>query len=717
MTDIDRDAEDEPIYSADGRGETFTEIVERRMSRRMFLKGIAASAVVVGAGLAHAPPTASAQEGKLALSFKPIGPSAGPDPLLAEGYNEQVLISWGDPLFADAPALDVNNQTAASQAQQFGYNCDYVGFLPVPFGSGRSDLGLLVVNHEYTNEELMFAGYDSKNPSKAQVDVALAAHGMAVVQIQLAGGKWIYHRDAGANRRITATTPIAITGPAAGHEWMKTTDDPDGKTVLGTLNNCAGGVTPWGTVVSGEENFNQYFGNLDGLPSDDPRKAVHNRYGLTRSASERLWERFYDRFDVAKEPNEPFRFGWSVEIDPYDVHSTPKKRTALGRAKHEAVTFVVAPGGQVVGYSGDDERFDYVYKFVTAGKYNPNDRAANMDLLDQGTLYVAKFNDDGAGQWLPLVYGQGPLTEANGYSSQANVLIRTRQAADLLGATKMDRPEDVETNPVNKKVYMVMTNNNQRGTQGRAGPDKANPRADNRSGHIIEVTEANNDAAATTFTWDIFMLAGNPTDESTYFAGYPKDKVSPIGAPDNIAFDTAGNMWIATDGQFSALKNMDGFYAVPVEGPERGFLRQFYATVTGAEICGPEFTPDNQTVFLAIQHPGEGGSFAEPTSTWPSGGFPKPSVIAIQSGAGAPIGMTPAAPGAASAPGAPGQPQTPAALPRTGAPTDPSLLLAAAGLAAAAAGAMMRRRSRAKAESAEAGEPAEGAERASEIEQ
>jgi secreted PhoX family phosphatase len=251
MSDIDRQPDDEPVYSTEGRGETFTEIVERRMSRRMFLKGVAASAVVVGAGLASTPPTSSAQDGKLALSFKPIGPGKGGDPLLAEGYSERVLISWGDPLFANAPALDVNNQTAASQERQFGYNCDYVGFLPVPFGSGHSDLGLLVVNHEYTNEELMFAGYDSKNPSKAQVDVALAAHGMAVVQVQQTGGKWIYNRDAGANRRITGTTPIAITGPAAGHEWMKTSADPDGKTVLGTLNNCAGGTSPWGTLVYG----------------------------------------------------------------------------------------------------------------------------------------------------------------------------------------------------------------------------------------------------------------------------------------------------------------------------------------------------------------------------------------------------------------------------------------------------------------------------------
>jgi uncharacterized protein len=534
----------------------------------------------------------------------------------------------------------------------------------------------------------MFPGYSADSPTKEQVDTAQAAHGMAVVQIQLRDGAWIYNQDAGANRRITATTPFVITGPAAGHEWLQTADDPEGRTVLGTLNNCAGGVTPWGTVVSGEENFNQYFGNLDGLPDDDPRKKIHGRYGLTAAASERKWERFYDRFDIAKEPNEAFRFGWAVEIDPYDPGSTPKKRTSLGRFKHEAVTFVVAPGGQVVGYQGDDERFDYVYKFVSAGRYSPSDRAANMDLLDAGTLYVAKFGDDGSGQWLPMVYGQGALTEANGFSSQADVLIRARQAGDALGATKMDRPEDVETNPVNKKVYMVMTNNNQRGASGRAAPDKANPRANNTSGHIIEVTEASDDAAATTFTWDIFLLAGDPADESTYFAGYPKDKISPIGAPDNVAFDMAGNLWIATDGQPSALKHNDGFYAVPVAGAERGYLRQFYATVNGAEICGPAFTPDNRTVFLAIQHPGEGGTFAKPVSTWPGGAFPRPSVISIQSSAGTPVGMAPVAPAAPAG----GQPQTPVSLPNTGGTGASGLWLAAAGVAAAAAGALLRRR-------------------------
>ncbi|MCC6945564.1 MAG: DUF839 domain-containing protein, partial [Thermomicrobiales bacterium] len=256
--------------------------------------------------------------------------------------------------------------------------------------------------------------------------------------------------------------PSVVTGPVSGADWFKTTLDPTGEYPIGTLNNCSGGVTPWGTVVSGEENFNQYFANLGQLHPDSPIAKLHKRYGLPEGASQRNWESIYDRFDLAREPNEPFRFGWAVEFDPYDPQSPVKKRTALGRNKHEGHTSVISPSGHVVVYSGDDERFDYVYKFVTEGTYDPDDRGANLDLLESGTLYVAVFNDDGSGEWLPVVQGTGDLTAENGFATQADVLVNTRGAADLLGATKMDRPEDIETNPVNQKVYMVMTNNTNR---------------------------------------------------------------------------------------------------------------------------------------------------------------------------------------------------------------------------------------------------------------
>lgn len=622
------------VRSEEGTGETFDTILARRLSRREVLKSatVASSVAIIGS-LGLGAETVAAQR-TTTPRFGAVTPTAPEfdDVKVPEGYYARTLIRWGEPLSADAPVHNVWEQSAAAQSQQFGYNCDFVGYLPLPLGSNASNRGLLVVNHEYTNEELMFPAYDPKNPTRTQVDVGIAAHGVSVIEIQRAAdGTWSYVRNSPYNRRITGETPIRISGPAAGHPWLMTSEDPTGTTVRGTLNNCAGGKTPWGTVLTAEENFHQYFGNFGKFDKNDVRYAVHRRYGMPAEQSERGWELYHSRFDVAKEPNEGFRYGWMVEIDPYDPNMTPVKRTALGRFRHEAATIGLAPDGRVVAYMGDDAVFEYVYKFISAGKYNPRDRAANMNLLDEGTLYVARFNEDGSGEWLPLVFGQGPLTPENGFGSQAEVLINTRRAADLLGATKMDRPEDVEPNPVNKKIYVALTNNTRRGTEGQAGTDAANPRAKNTSGHIIEITETDNNYAAPTFKWEMLILAGLPSDPSTFFAGFDKSKVSPIGAPDNVAFDNAGNLWIATDGAARAIKYNDGLFAVPVQGAQRGNVQQFFSTVAGSEVCGPEFTPDNRTLFLAIQHPGEGGTFEEPISTWPDRvGLPRPSVITIQ---------------------------------------------------------------------------------------
>jgi len=644
MTLIDRDQEDDVVRSDAGRGPTIGEVVEKRVSRRAFLKGatIGATLVIGAQGLQTS--VASAQEAQpqqtMRLDFTKIEPSAEDRLILADGHSAAVVLRWGDPLTADAPEFDANNLTGAAQEKQFGYNCDFVGYFPIPANT-LSNVGILTVNHEYTNPELMFAGYnlEAPEPTREQVDVELAAHGVSVVLVQLENGTWTYDRNAGINRRYTATSPMRISGPAAGLDWLKTSANPDGTMAQGTLNNCAGGKTPWGTMLTAEENFHQYYANLALLPADDPRYAVHERYGLPEEGSERRWENYYDRFDVSKEPNDSFQQGWVVEIDPYDPGFVPVKRTALGRFRHEGATFAVAPSGRVAFYTGDDARFEYMYKFVTNRAWNPNDKAANADLLDDGVLYVARFDEDGTGEWLPLIYGQGPLTEENGFASQGDLLIKTRLAADLLGATKMDRPEDIEASPVTGKVYALMTNNNQRGTEGRPGVDAANPRPDNRTGHVIELVEANNDHAATTFSWEIFLLCGDPSDESTYFAGFDKSQVSPIACPDNLTFDRAGNVWIATDGAFSPLKTNDGLFAVPAEGSQRGYVQQFFSTVFGSEVCGPEFTPDNQSLFIAIQHPGEGSTFAEPSSTWPDGGVPRPSLIVARRDGGGMVGL------------------------------------------------------------------------------
>ena len=650
--------------SAHQAGETFQEVLSRNIARRSFLKGALISAPLILAGPGALQRHFAQAEEDDGLRFKPINLDNQDRVLVAEGYDAHVLIRWGDPVFRDSPSFNPLNQSKLTQEHQFGYNCDYVAYLPLPNDPNRA---LLWVNHEYTNEAIMFPNYDEANPSQEQVDVALAAHGASVIEIRKNGrDHWEVVTGSPYNRRITGETHMQITGPAAGDDMMKVSYDQTGRRVRGMLNNCGGGTTPWGTVLTCEENFNQYFANRAGLPDTDERKTNHTRYGVGSSVSglpvgrsERGWELYHDRFDLAKDPNEPFRFGWVVEIDPYNPHFIPKKRTALGRLKHEAATTVVAPDGRIAVYTGDDERFEYMYKFVSREKYSDKNRAANFNLLDEGTLYVAKFNDDGTGQWLPLVYGQGTLV-APTFTSQADVLINTRFAADAVGGTKMDRPEDIETNPVNGKLYCAMTNNSNRGTGTNPTANAANPRTGNRHGHIIEVTEDSNDPTSLNFAWEIFLLCGNPATqpvdsptptllaEATYFGGFDHSKVSPISSPDNIAFDRKGNLWIATDGQPTTFGMNDGVFAVPVKGEERGFLRQFLSGVPGGEVASLHFGARDHALFVTIQHPGEpgtgpnssGSTFETPTSVWPEDNTPpRPSVVVVTKklGNGSPV--------------------------------------------------------------------------------
>lgn len=631
---------DDVIRSGEGKGNDFGAIVEGRINRRGLIQGGLVAAFAsssIGRALASFAPDAPSSTG---LDFVPIKSSKAMDIQVPTGYRHDVVISWGDSLFSFGQKVDLANLNAVTQAKSFGYNNDFVGFLSLPYGSDSSSHGLLAVNHEYVNPELMFDIPDITNPTLQQTEVEMEAVGFCVVEVKKVDGLWQTIQDSKFNIRHTATTKMEITGPAAGDKRMKTANHPTGRTCTGTLANCSAGKTPWGTVLSGEENFQSMFGNAK--YSDTKDKKSSDRYGLPSGVSEYGWEKHFDRYDASKHPNEPNHFGWIVEIDPYDPEWTPKKRTALGRCRHEAATTYVAKSGQIVMYTGDDSRFEYVYKFVSRGKFDPKNRLANRDLMDVGTLYVAKYNEDGTGEWLPLVFGKGPLTPANGFDNQADVVIDARIAGDLLGATKMDRPEDIEVNPVNEKVYVVCTKNDQRGKSGKDPANSSNPRPDNKHGHIIEMIEGGNgDHAATTFTWEIFLLCGDPADPSSYYAGYPKDKVSTVSCPDNICFDAKGNLWIATDGQEDAINARDGFFAVPTEGPDRGYLRQFMSSAPGAEVCGPEFTPDGTTAFLAIQHPNEGdkvGSYK--SKPWPfDGNIPRPSIIAIQAKNGGVIGF------------------------------------------------------------------------------
>ncbi|RWA60700.1 PhoX family phosphatase [Mesorhizobium sp.] len=637
---------------------TMGEIIAARFSRRGFLKGslaVSAIAATVSPLALVAADEARATEGS-AFKFDELEAGIDDKHHVAPGYDADVLLRWGDPLFADSPEFDPVKQSAEAQARQFGYNNDYVGYIPI---DGSAEHGLLVVNHEYTNPHLMFPGIvkivdkDGKKAaevaplSKEQVDVEMAAHGGTIVEIRKEGGKWQVVRDGKLNRRIMSTTEMALSGPVAGHDRVKTNADPSGTKVIGTLNNCAGGVTPWGTYVMAEENIHGYFSGE--LPEGHKEAANYKRLGIPEGAYE--WGAHYDRFDLAKEPNEPNRFGWIVEVDVNDPNSVPRKRTAMGRFKHEGAESIVARDGRVVFYLGDDERFDYVYKFVTAGKFNPNDLAANMNLLDDGTLHVAKFAEDGSVEWMPIVFGQGPLTAENGFASQADVLIETRRAADLLGATKMDRPEDIQPNAGNGKVYVMLTNNSKRKADQ---VDAANPRAENAFGHIIEIVEDGGDFAANKGKWEVLLKCGDPSvaDVGATFSTATTAN-GWFGMPDNCAVDSAGRLWVATDGQGpKATGRTDGLWAVDTEGAARATSKLFFRVPIGAEMCGPLFAPDDQTAFVAVQHPGDGGedweafgrpSYYEDLSTrWPDfkPDMPvRPSVVAITKQGGGKIAV------------------------------------------------------------------------------
>ncbi|MEC5290711.1 PhoX family phosphatase [Aurantimonas sp. C2-6-R+9] len=623
---------------------TMGEIIAARFSRRDFLRGsLAATAIaatVSPLALVAADEAKAQSASGSRFDFTEVEAGVDETHHVAEGYDADVLLRWGDGIFPDSPEFDPTAQTPDAQNRQFGYNNDYVGYVPI---DGSSEHGLLVVNHEYTNDHLMFPGIVTVDGDKLvvaeadenQVNVEMAAHGGSVVEIRKEGGKWQVVKDGANNRRVTAETEMELTGPAAGDPRMQTNADPTGRKVFGTFNNCAGGVTPWGTYVMAEENFHGYF--MGELAADHREARNYERYGVPDATY--AWGKFHDRFDVSKEPNEPNRFGWIVEVDVEDPNSVPKKRTAMGRFKHEGAESIVNGDGRVVFYLGDDERFDYVYKFVTVGTYNADDRAANMDLLAEGTLYVAKFAEDGTVAWLPLTFGEGPLTAENGFESQADVLVETRLAADLLEATKMDRPEDIQPNGSNGRVYVMLTNNTK-----REEPNPANPRVDNAFGHIIEIAEDGGDFAATTGKWEILLKCGDPSvAEVGATFSTETTKNGWFGMPDNCAIDSEGRLWVATDGMSpKKTGRTDGLFAVDTEGEARGTSKLFFRVPIGAEMCGPLLLPDMQTAFVAVQHPADGGEdwegfgrpsyYEDPSTRWPDfkDDMPvRPSLIAI----------------------------------------------------------------------------------------
>ncbi|MDO5626806.1 MAG: PhoX family phosphatase [Mobilicoccus sp.] len=648
------DVDPDDVSSNPSKNRHFSEVLEANVSRRNVLGGtigVAAVGFFAGAPMAQAaaPTTTASVAGRgrgrgrgrrPLLGFKGISVSTEDTVRVPEGYTAEVLIPWGTPIHSGGPAWQKNaSNSSREQAVQIGFNHDGMHYYPfdtrgrMRSRGGKHDNnghGLLVVNHEYTdNSQLTTDGLEGEMTlEKARKHQA--AHGVSVVAVrQGRSGKWT-NVDSPFNRRVHANTPMTVSGPAAKDERLKAKGP-----VKGTLNNCSMGFTPWGTYVTCEENFHTYFGSKAGYTETVEDK----RYGITGGESRYRWHEVDSRFDLNDDPNEKFRFGWCVEIDPFDPDSTPVKRTALGRIKHENAWHSESRG-RIVVYTGDDQNGEYIYKFVSDKPWRAV-RAQGKSPLDEGVLYVAKFHEDGTGTWLPLVFGQGPLTAANGWKDQGDVLVRTRTAADALGATPMDRPEWITENTNTGHLFATLTN-------GSSGPNPANPRDPNPYGHIIRWMERYDDKTGTEFDWDIFVLAGDPTKD-------PKVNVNgdPFGSPDGIWADPDGRIWIQTDVSNSAqligeYENL-GNNMMLCADPNTREIRRFLTGPKGCEITGCITTPDQRTMFINIQHPGEATrAIAEPTpenpqavSSWPDHdpkGRPRPATVVIRKNDGGVIG-------------------------------------------------------------------------------
>ena len=648
MTHLTDDPDDKRVNpsSAPALEQVLSERVDQQ--RRQWLKAglgglmlSGASLSLAGCGLGN---TSTGEAPKAStLKFRALDHSLGRDLVLAPNYEAQVLLAWGDSIKEGVPDLTPGVLDLASAPFQAGYNCDYTAYLPLSGHSSRR--GLLVVNHEYTLSNLMYPGSpfpDELTPQQLQAD--MLAHGLSIVEIRRRGHGWELVKGSDFNRRITPLTDMVLDGPAAAHPRMQLSWASPG-TTKGTWNNCAGGVTPWGTILTAEENTHLYY---EGDPSLTSEGEHLRRFGTTGKPWFN-WHRIDSRFRLNRDPNFALHGSWMVEIDPAEPNSTPVKHTALGRFKHEGASVVLNRDNQVVLYMGDDQTFEYLYRFVCAGRFDATPSAgfgggdsqagqANRRLLSDGVLSVARFNTDGSLDWLPLVFGQGPLTPANGLHSQADVVIDARRAADLLGATPLDRPEDVAVHH-RGKVFVALTNNSQRSEDQI---DAANPRPNNDWGHILELTPPGGDHTASRYDWGIFLLCGNPfRDGGLYASG--NEPSGWFANPDNLTFDPQGRLWIATDGAEDTLGIGDGLWACDIDGAGRRLTRHFARMPLGAEATGPSFTPNGKTMFLSVQHPGQSltKGWDDPNTRWPDfqiGRPPRPAVVAIRKKDGGEIG-------------------------------------------------------------------------------
>ena len=607
----------------------FDRVVDAALSRRGFMGGVFALGGFATLGSAL-PSGARAETSRFA--FEAVATSTEDMVTVPAGYKSDVVVRWGDPLWSDGAAFDpATRGTAATQARAFGDNTDGMEIF------SHEGHTLLVVNNEYTNRSMIWGNRaEGKAETEDDVEKGMLAHGVTVVELAPGDAGWGIVPDSPFNRRITPKTEMQITGPAAGHELMKTEADPTGTRTWGTWNNCGSGKTPWGTYLACEENFNGYFSSSE---VTEDQKAVElapelKRYGISAKDWGYGWARIDNRFDVAKTPNEPNRAGYVVEIDPRDPASTPKKRTALGRFKHENAECVVNADGHLVIYMGDDERGEFLYRYVSDGVYAPG--VDTDELMENGTLYAARFHDTGAGEWLAL-------TPATTGMDQAEICIHTRQAASHVGATTMDRPEWVTANPNKAEVYCALTNNKNRGVKPNAGGDLTpaegpNPREKNKYGQIVRWRPNGGDHTALGFAWDLYVLAGNPTVHDDAYGG--SENVTPdnmFNSPDGLAFDSTGLLWIQTDGKYSNAEDFagQGNNQMLAGDPVTGEIRRFLTGPNECEVTGLCWSPDRRTMFVGIQHPGEKGN-----SNWPEGGgaVPSSAIIAISREDGGPVG-------------------------------------------------------------------------------
>ncbi|TCS43288.1 PhoX family protein [Reinekea marinisedimentorum] len=610
----------------------FDELINKTISRRNILKsGGAIGATGFLGGVS--PLVGAVTQATSLMSFKQVAANAMDTITLPEGYTHDVLVAWGDPIVKGGAKFSTTN-TAAEQVTQYGDNTDGMSLFHLTDANGSLDesRGVIAANSEYINKKFMHT-HKGEAMTADDVKKEIAAHGVNVFEVERnKKNEWKVVQNGKLNRRLHGdANDFVMTGPATGHNLLKTAADPSGQMIRGTFNNCGNGQTPWGTYLTCEENFNGYFGAPEGTQMTAEQKA----YGLSETGFDYNWWQEEERFNLAKNPNEANRFGWIVEIDPFDPSSKALKRSAMGRFKHENAALALAADGRAVVYMGDDERGEFIYKFVSHKKYVEGDRAHNMTLLEDGTLYAAKFNEDGSGKWLELTYGQNGLTKANGFEDQAYIMVYARIAARFVGATTMDRPEWVACHPSSPMVFCTLTNNKYRGEKDDQPIDAANPRAQNPFGHIIRWVPENRNHTSSKFGWDIYAMAGNPNTQTGAMAGSANVNADNMfNSPDGLAFDMDGRLWIQTDGNYSneGIFAGQGNNQMLCADPVTGHIRRFMVGPKSCEVTGITFSNDQRTLFVGIQHPGE---------AWPNAekdGVPRSAIIAIRKEDGGIIG-------------------------------------------------------------------------------